>query len=80
MEMSMCLEQGLVVLESAGCCLFQLTMRKFDVKKNSFLRKDLLWSLLQIKSPADRWRLIGRKTRHVLAETIYHSVIIVYIK
>jgi hypothetical protein len=29
-------------LESAGCCLFQLTTRKFDVKKNSFLRKDLI--------------------------------------
>jgi hypothetical protein len=30
------------VTKPAGCYLMQLTMRKFDVKKNCFFRKDLM--------------------------------------
>jgi hypothetical protein len=39
-EMPLCLEHGLTALDIGQMLPVQLTMRKFDVKKNSFLRKD----------------------------------------
>jgi hypothetical protein len=61
---------------STGCCQMELAMRNFDVKKNSFLRKDLIESG-GIQNPLLPCGDLKDKKTNGLLKTIYQAVIII---